>query len=69
MTVLVPPDLVQTRNAMGQLVLDNLIAWFKGEGALTPVPETQVDRFTETLPNHDPHVSGPLNRVSGPSGS
>jgi lactate dehydrogenase-like 2-hydroxyacid dehydrogenase len=29
---------VQTRNAMGQLVLDNLLAWFKGEGALTPVP-------------------------------
>lgn len=33
-----------TRNAMGQLVIDNLVSWF-GEGrALTPVPETPVDR-------------------------
>lgn len=28
-----------TRNAMGQLVIDNLVAWFDGRGALTPVPE------------------------------
>ena len=31
---------VHTRNAMGQLVLDNLLAWFDGRGPLTPVPET-----------------------------
>lgn len=29
-----------TRDAMGQLLADNLIAWFDGRGALTPVPET-----------------------------
>lgn len=31
---------VQTRAAMGQLVVDNLTAWFTGKGPLTPVPET-----------------------------
>ncbi len=31
---------VHTRNAMGQLVADNLIAWFDGKGPLTPVVET-----------------------------
>jgi lactate dehydrogenase-like 2-hydroxyacid dehydrogenase len=31
---------VHTRNAMGQLVVDNLIAWFSGKGPLTPVAET-----------------------------
>jgi lactate dehydrogenase-like 2-hydroxyacid dehydrogenase len=31
---------VHTRMAMGQLVADNLIAWFEGKGPLTPVPET-----------------------------
>lgn len=31
---------VHTRNAMGQLVADNLISWFDGKGPLTPVPET-----------------------------
>ncbi|WP_243374517.1 2-hydroxyacid dehydrogenase [Microvirga solisilvae] len=31
---------VHTRNAMGQLVADNLIAWFEGKGPLTPVTET-----------------------------
>jgi lactate dehydrogenase-like 2-hydroxyacid dehydrogenase len=31
---------VHTRNAMGQLVVDNLVAWFDGRGALTPVAET-----------------------------
>ncbi len=31
---------VHTRNAMGQLVADNLIAWFSGKGPLTPVAET-----------------------------
>ena len=30
---------VHTRNAMGQLVVDNLLSWFAGQGALTPVPE------------------------------
>lgn len=29
-----------TRNAMGDLVVDNLIAWFEKGEALTPVPET-----------------------------
>ncbi|MCJ2033973.1 2-hydroxyacid dehydrogenase [Methylobacterium sp. J-068] len=31
---------VQTRAAMGQLVVDNLVAFFDGRGPLTPVPET-----------------------------
>jgi lactate dehydrogenase-like 2-hydroxyacid dehydrogenase len=31
---------VHTRNAMGQLVVDNLLAWFSGKGPLTPVAET-----------------------------
>jgi len=31
---------VHTRNAMGQLVADNLISWFDGKGPLSPVPET-----------------------------
>ncbi len=30
---------VHTRKAMAQLVVDNLVAWFDGRGALTPVPE------------------------------
>ena len=29
-----------TRNAMGQLVVDNIRAWMDGKGPLTPVPET-----------------------------
>jgi lactate dehydrogenase-like 2-hydroxyacid dehydrogenase len=29
-----------TRDAMGQLVIDNLLAFFEGRGPLTPVPET-----------------------------
>lgn len=28
-----------TRQAMGQLMIDNLAAWFAGKGPLTPVPE------------------------------
>ena len=31
---------VHTRNAMAQLVVDNLVSWFSGKGPLTPVPET-----------------------------
>lgn len=31
---------VATRAAMGQLVVDNLFAWFDGAPAITPVPET-----------------------------
>lgn len=31
---------VETRRAMGQLVVDNLIAWFSGRGPISPVPET-----------------------------
>jgi lactate dehydrogenase-like 2-hydroxyacid dehydrogenase len=31
---------VHTRNAMGQLVVDNLASWFDGKGPITPVPET-----------------------------
>ena len=30
---------VYTRKAMAQLVVDNLVSWFDGRGALTPVPE------------------------------
>ncbi len=33
---------VHTRNAMGQLVVDNLVSWFGGQGAITPVPECQA---------------------------
>jgi lactate dehydrogenase-like 2-hydroxyacid dehydrogenase len=33
---------VHTRNAMGQLVVDNLVSWFGGRGAITPVPECQA---------------------------
>jgi lactate dehydrogenase-like 2-hydroxyacid dehydrogenase len=32
-----------TRDAMGQLVLDNLVAWFQGQPPLTPVPETPLE--------------------------
>jgi lactate dehydrogenase-like 2-hydroxyacid dehydrogenase len=31
---------VETRRAMGQLVVDNLKSWSEGKGPLTPVPET-----------------------------
>ena len=31
---------VRTRNAMGQLVVDNLVSWFGGSGPLTPVTES-----------------------------
>ena len=31
---------VHTRDAMGQLVVDNLVSWAAGKGPLTPVPET-----------------------------
>jgi lactate dehydrogenase-like 2-hydroxyacid dehydrogenase len=31
---------VRTREAMGRLVADNLASWFRGDGPLTPVPET-----------------------------
>ncbi|MGN6116402.1 MAG: 2-hydroxyacid dehydrogenase, partial [Nitrobacter sp.] len=33
---------VVTRNAMDQLVVDNLRSWFAGKSPLTPVPETPV---------------------------
>ncbi|MDR3465666.1 MAG: 2-hydroxyacid dehydrogenase [Xanthobacteraceae bacterium] len=33
---------VATRNAMDQLVVDNLLAWFAGKPPLTPIPETPV---------------------------
>ncbi len=35
---------VQTRKAMGQLLVDNLLSWFEGRGAITPVPETPAGR-------------------------
>jgi lactate dehydrogenase-like 2-hydroxyacid dehydrogenase len=35
---------VHTRNAMGQLVVDNLASWFDGKGPLTPVAETPWPR-------------------------
>lgn len=31
---------VHTRTAMGNLCVDNLVGWFSGQGAVTPVPET-----------------------------
>jgi lactate dehydrogenase-like 2-hydroxyacid dehydrogenase len=33
-----------TRNAMADLVADNLISWFAGNGPISPVPETPVSR-------------------------
>jgi len=36
-----------TRSIMGQLVVDNLVSWFDGRGALTPVPETPWPRPAE----------------------
>ena len=35
---------VHTRDAMGQLVVDNLVAWFEKGAPLTPVPETPWPR-------------------------
>ena len=35
---------VFTRNAMGQLVVDNLTSWFEAGKPLTPVPETPWPR-------------------------
>ena len=35
---------VVTRNAMDQLVVDNLASWFEGKGPITPVPETPWKR-------------------------
>lgn len=35
---------LDTRNAMGQLVVDNLVSWFSGDGPLTPVRETPFPR-------------------------
>ena len=32
---------VHTRNAMADLVVDNLISWFSARAPLTPVPETR----------------------------
>ena len=33
---------VATRTAMGQLVVDNLAAWFAGKPLVTEVPETRA---------------------------
>lgn len=33
---------ITTRNAMDQLVVDNLKLWFEGKAPLTPIPETPV---------------------------
>jgi len=35
---------VVTRNAMADLVVDNIAAWFATGRALTPVPETPFSR-------------------------
>ena len=35
---------VTTRDAMDQLVVDNLVNWFAGKPPLTPVPETPYER-------------------------
>ncbi|HZW45940.1 MAG TPA: 2-hydroxyacid dehydrogenase [Microvirga sp.] len=40
---------VHTRNAMGQLVADNLISWFEGHGPLTAVSETPWNGRSPTL--------------------
>jgi len=40
---------VHTRNAMGQLVADNLISWFEGRGPLTAVSETPWNGRSPTL--------------------
>ncbi len=32
---------IYTRDAMGQLAVDNLLSWAAGKGALTPVPESR----------------------------
>jgi lactate dehydrogenase-like 2-hydroxyacid dehydrogenase len=44
---------IATRDAMGKLVADNLISWFSGKGALTPVPETPCPRAA-AAPRADP---------------
>ena len=31
-----------TRQAMGRLMVDNLVSWFSGKGAITPVPESKA---------------------------
>ena len=36
-----------TRAAMGQLLVDNLIAYAKGQGPLTPVAETPWPKVTK----------------------
>lgn len=33
---------VHTRDAMGQLMVDNLLSWFAGKGAISPVPECRA---------------------------
>src|SRR5205085_11039396 len=33
-----------TRRAMDELVANNIISWFAGKGAITPVPETLVKK-------------------------
>ena len=38
---------LHTREAMGQLVVDNLGSWFSGKGPITPVPETPWPKPTE----------------------
>jgi lactate dehydrogenase-like 2-hydroxyacid dehydrogenase len=35
---------IATRRAMDQLVADNIISWFAGKGALTPVAETPIKK-------------------------
>ncbi len=35
---------VKTREAMGQLMVDNLVSWFAGKGPVTPVAETPWPR-------------------------
>ena len=39
---------VHTRNAMGQLVVDNLKSWFRDGKPLTPVPDTADERRATT---------------------
>ena len=39
---------MQTRRAMGELVVDNLVSWFANGTALTPVPETRQPESGQT---------------------
>jgi lactate dehydrogenase-like 2-hydroxyacid dehydrogenase len=43
-----------TRGLVGDLVINNIISWFEGNGALTPVPETRMPAPMERRKNSNP---------------